>query len=256
MNDPSFDDASALSRYIHLDGAANFRDVGGYFTADGRRVAWGRLFRSDSLADLSDNDLKRIGTLRLRTVFDLRHENERQHKPDRLPTGPVLRFSAHGPQPEGVFKDINSGRIGARELESRILDVYKLFATEYAEAFRAVIDAMLELDSFPAVIHCTSGKDRTGFAIAIILRALGVRRETITHDYMLSNNSRRNLSFLLAPDVDPEVVAVLTGVNANFLEAAFETVEETWGSEETFLAEALGIGKPERQHLCAMLLEA
>lgn len=242
-------------RHLCLDGAANFRDLGGYRTADGRYVAWRRLFRSDALSELSQSDLDRVAGLGLRTVYDLRHEHERRRKPDRIPGGVVLRTSLCGLHPGSLFEAINLGRIDARELKLRIVEVYKLFPTEHVGEFRRLFEMLLDQGTLPAVIHCTSGKDRTGFAVAVIFMALGIPRETIVLDYLLSNAYRRNLSFLLSPDVGADIVSVLSGVDPIYLQAAFQVIDDAWGSEEIFLEQAVGIGAEEQRYLRTVLLE-
>jgi len=254
--------ADTLTRHIALEGAANFRDIGGYRTADGRQVAWRRFFRSDSLAEVTENDLKIIAKLGLRTVYDLRTEHERQRAPDRLPPGLALRVSGQAFFSEKVTKlserirsNIIAGELKAQEAEFWLRDRYKLFATEELGEFRRLAQEFLRQDVFPMVVHCASGKDRTGFAVALTLIALGVPREVILEDYLLSNLYRRSLSSYLPANVSPKIVAVLTGVHQSFMLAALEAIDIAWGSDMAFLAEGLGIGVAERRHLRAVLLE-
>jgi protein-tyrosine phosphatase len=252
-------EAHLPARRLQLEGAANFRDLGGYRAQDGRPVAWRRLFRSDSLADITESDLKRIAVLGLRTVCDLRHEDERRRSPDRLPPDPFLRVRAMGFFPRGakeMLSGINSGQLDAQAIACSLRDHYRRFPLDNADEFRSVVASLLEPDALPAVIHCTSGKDRTGFAVAIILMVLGIPRKTIVADYLLSNLYQRDLSFMLVPSVGPEAVAALTQVDPTFLGAAFETIDKTWGSDDVFLAESLRLTAKERQRLQEILLES
>jgi len=255
--------ADAFTRHFALEGAANFRDIGGYGTADGRRVAWRRFFRSDSLAEITENDLESITKLGVRTVYDLRNKDERRKAPDRLPSGLALRVSGQNSLPEKIAhlserirRNITVGGFTSHQAEVLIRDRYKLFPTEELGEYCRLVKVLLQQDVFPIVVHCASGKDRTGFAVALTLMALGVSRATILEDYLLSNHYRRSLASVLPPNVTPEIFAVLTGVHPSFMLAAFESIDIEWGSDAAFLAEGLGIGVAEMRHLREVLLEA
>lgn len=247
-----------MVRRFELEGAKNFRDFGGYPTSNGSRVAWRRLFRSDLLSDLTDNDLVLVGNLGLRTVCDLRGEEERRKHPDKLPCNGNLRFLANGFLPHGgerMIEEINAGKLDSIAVSTRMREVYRDFPTVHLSEFRKLIEALLEPDAVPILIHCSQGKDRTGFAAAIILMALGVGREVILSDYLLSNQYRRELAYTLSPDTGSDILYILAGVQQSFLDAAFRTIEEVWGSDDAFLTEAMGLGRHERQYLLRLLTE-
>ena len=253
---------SSLPRHIALHGARNFRDIGGYRTADGRRVRWRRIFRSDSLSEITNADIEVIARLGVRTVYDLRSAYERQNAPDRLPTGLALRVSG---QPnyhakvtelsERIRTHIVAGEFDAEVTERWVCERYRLFPTEELGEYRRYIHQLLEQTCFPMVVHCASGKDRTGFAVALTLMALGVTREMILQDYLLSNRYRRSLAAQLPPTVSPQILAALSGVQPGYLLAAFETIDTVCGGDEIFLAQGLGLGTAHLQHLRAILLE-
>lgn len=245
-------------RRLPLVGAVNFRDLGGYRSADGRRVMWRTLYRADSLAELITADVERIAALGLRTLFDLRHEDERTLKPNRLPAGSPLRVRALGFYPyeaAEMVEGINDGSLKADDIEHRMRALYRRFPLDHVTEYGQLLEGLLERDALPALIHCTSGKDRTGFAVAIVFMALGVPRETIMKDYLLTNRYRRDLSFMLRPGLAPDVVSALKGAHPDYLQAAFSTIDEEWGAEAAFLAEALGFDADCCGELRARLLE-
>lgn len=243
-------------RRLPLRGAVNFRDLGGYETADGRRLRWGRVYRSDSLAELDDRDVASLQALGLRTVCDLRGEPERAHKPNRA-LGADVATHAIGFMPHGgdeLLAATRDGSIGPAEIERRVQDIYRRFVIEQSASFARLLALIADTDSIPLVFHCTSGRDRTGFAATMLLSALGVPRTTIEADYALSNDYRRDLTFQVGGIVAPDVMAALTQAHPSYLAAAFAAIEANRGSVERYLQEALGVTAALRSRLQSQLL--
>lgn len=244
-------------RRLPLDGAVNFRDLGGYQTADGRRLRWGRVFRSDSLAELSAADLAQLAGLGLHTVCDLRGEPEREHKPNQT-LGAAITTHAIGFMPQGgdaLLADARGGSAGPAEIERRVQDIYRSFVVEQSASFARLLQLIAEPDALPLVYHCTSGRDRTGFATAMLLSALGVPQVVIEADYELSNDYRRDLTFQVGGLVAPEVMAALTQAHPSYLAAAYAAIEAQHGSTERYLREGLGLSADTRARLEMQLLE-
>jgi protein-tyrosine phosphatase len=235
----------------------NFRDLGGYRAEDGRQVRWRRIYRSDSLAELTNDDLVTLSALGLRSICDLRHESERLAKPDRLPTGPFATLHQIGFFPhraEKLFSKLKARTISATEVEDFLCDAYRAFPVAQASTYGAVLEMLVADEAVPALVHCTSGKDRTGFAAAVILMALGVPRETIVADYLLTNDYRRDLSFMIGEGIAPEVQAALKQAHPSYIAAAFETIDRQWGSDAAFIHDGLGFTPESRRRLQALLL--
>jgi protein-tyrosine phosphatase len=181
MADFSASAASAdIERHIALEGALNFRDIGGYAGADGRRVRWRRVFRSGGLSELSLADLELLRALSITTVVDLRSTAE--WTADRFPVEAYPLAHHHLPVVEQV---LDPTRFDAPEgmLEVRYQEMAATGAAPIARAISIVADPA----THPVVVHCAAGKDRTGIVIAVILSLLGVDDETVTEDYALSN---------------------------------------------------------------------
>ncbi len=248
---------TSFPRRIEFAGAVNFRDLGGYRTTDGRHVQWGRLYRSDSLAELTTDDLPRLSALGLRSIFDLRHASERRAKPDRLPPGSTAELHQIGFYPhraETLFQQLAARTVSAAEVEQFLRDAYGAFPIAQATTYRAVLEMLVAEEAIPALIHCTSGKDRTGFAAAVVLMALNVPRETIVADYLLTNDYRRDLSFMIGEGVDPQVQAALKQAHPSYIGAAFETIDRQWGSSSAFIEDGLGFTPESRRRLQDLLL--
>jgi protein-tyrosine phosphatase len=242
-------------RRVPLEGAVNFRDLGGYPTTDNRRVRWRLLYRSDSLAELTDLDLEAVSALGLRTLCDLRDTEERSVKPNRRPPGELgvhdIGFTPYGAAT--LYSGVR--RMTVQEIEGRVREVYRRFVTDHTQPFARLLDILTQPEALPAIMHCTSGRDRTGFAALVVLEALGVPRETIATDYMLSAEFRRDLRFQIGNDVAHAQVAALTEPSPSYLDAAYEAIDETWGSVDAFLAQGLGLTDDRRARLQELLLE-
>jgi protein-tyrosine phosphatase len=117
-----------------------------------------------------------------------------------------------------------------------------------------VLEMLIADEALPALIHCTSGKDRTGWGIAVIFMALGVSREVIVDDYVLTNDYRRDLAFMIGEGVDPHVQAALKQAHPSYIAAAFDTIDREWGSDAAFIERGLGFKPASRERLQALLL--
>jgi len=178
-------------RRIRLDGAVNFRDLGGYRTEDGRRVRWGQVFRADGLSRLSDDDHLLLGRIGIRRVFDFRTAGEIEEAPDRLPADGSLAY-VHLPVIHGRFDFVEAVRrlkMGDTSwlTPDFMVNGYINNIESFSGSWGEVIRHLIETEAEPLVFHCTGGKDRTGTCAALILLALGIPEETVIDDHQLSN---------------------------------------------------------------------
>jgi protein-tyrosine phosphatase len=255
-------------RHVVLEGAHNFRDLGGYATQDGHHVRWGLFYRSDSLGELTDADLGKIRALGIKLVCDFRSAEEKAEAPDRLPANappellelPILDESF---SPAAFREKITSGQLGDTDLRELMIEGNRLFATRYAPRYATMLERLTDSRSLPAVVHCTAGKDRTGFAAAVVLRTLGVPEETVYEDFLLTNHYtaaeiERTLwliRFVSLFRTDPERVRPVLGVERAYLEAAFGAIQENYGSFDAYRREALGLDDAETEAFRRLALE-
>jgi protein-tyrosine phosphatase len=262
------DRQASRRRHLGLDGADNFRDLGGYETSDGRRVAWGRIYRSGHLGRLTPNDVAAIERLGIRLVCDLRASSERAEMASRLPTSDppdVIWLPVDFPalEPGLVRRRLLGRHFGPGALAETVLAAYRAYATDFVASFGGVLAALAEPRHVPALIHCNGGKDRTGFAAALVLLALEVPRATILEDYLLTNSltrwtTRRRawLVFLASRlSMRPREMRALLEAREPYLEAAFATMEAQHGTIDAYLRAALGVTDDVRARLQAALLE-
>ncbi|MDO5624393.1 MAG: tyrosine-protein phosphatase [Pseudomonadota bacterium] len=242
-------------RSLPLAGASNFRDLGGYAAADGRQVRWRRLFRSDHLAALTPADAEVLRALGVVRAFDFRGTAERAAASYAL-AGVAQHSLPIEPTVVQRMKDLlQAGQaLTPAHTVELMQHTYRAFVNDNAPRFAALFDALLQGDA-PLVFHCTAGKDRTGFAAALILLALGVPREVVMQDYLLTNELYR-MPAAIDGRVPPEVMRVLWRVQAEFLDAALHAVEHEHGGIDAYLADALGVRVAERRALLERFTQA
>ncbi|MGB2202542.1 MAG: tyrosine-protein phosphatase [Pseudooceanicola atlanticus] len=244
-------------RKLPFEGAANFRDLGGYPAGPGRQTRWHLVYRSDSLAELTEADLDRLDALDLFALFDFRLPDEAAQKPDRLPDGHAIRLANPGFLPENtdvMLARIRRGQITAAEVIAEVTGHYTLFAERHIANYRDYFRTLLEADGRPVLIHCTSGKDRTGWGSALTLLAAGCDDDTAARDYVLTDQYRRDVAFMFPGGVATETLDVLTSARRAYIDTALATLRRRHGPGNDWMAE-LGFDTADRQALQALLTE-
>ncbi len=242
------------NRSIALDGATNFRDLGGYLGANERPLKWGRLFRSDHLGALTPGDIARLADLRLTRVFDFRGKTEREAHPCALP-GPQVHALSIEPTVVQALQDFAERNKGIDEADAvRLMQqTYRAFVTDNSARFAELFQHLLQ-DASPLVFHCTAGKDRTGFAAAVLLSALGVQRGVIMRDYMMTNDLYKPPE-MVAGGAPPQVRAAVRRVQPDYLQASLDAVDAEFGGMQNYLQKAMRLGEAERKRLDDLFLE-
>ena len=254
-----------------LAGVRNFRDVGGLPTVDGRRVRYGVLFRSGHLAHATEEDAEFLSSLGLHTIFDFRNAADQKLEGPDVELAGVRNVNLPLSDPadgSGFWKMVRDGEIeqlrellGDGKAANRMIVSYRTIIKERTAEHARVLRSLAD-DSVPALMHCAAGKDRAGLSIAVTLLALGVEREAIVADYLESNAKHRRYkvrrSGSSASAYSPEVMELLSPLfeaRAEYLTAAFETIEETWGDVDTYLEQGLGLTPELRGLLRERLLD-
>jgi protein-tyrosine phosphatase len=242
-------------RSLHLASAPNFRDAGGYRTADGHWVRMGLLYRSDQLDRLSPADLATLHGDGIHLVCDLRTDVERKQGMDRLPDGAqamIADVAGGDSSSSGIAKLLSGGGnpeavLGDGRGVQFMIDANRQFvesATAKA-AYKALFERLADPKMLPATFHCTAGKDRTGWAEAVFLSIMGVPREAIMRDYLLSNDylKAKNDRTLAALEgrIDSALLEPLLGVRPEYLQAGFDAADKDYGSMDLYVRNGLGL---------------
>lgn len=257
-------------RLVNFEGIDNFRDLGGYQTEDGHRVKWGALYRSATFAEASRGDQQVLVAMGLDSLIDFRSQAEKEEEPNQLPEQvpfdiveiPTLDGGDNSVSEE-IMARIESGDFAGFDPDAFMITANRQFAKTFAPQYREFMQVVVNAAGAPVVWHCSAGKDRTGFAAAIVLRTLGVPMKEILQDYMLSKEyslaaREKELTMLrlFKGDEVADKLTVLLGVEESWLEAAFEEVDQSWGNFDNYLSQGLGLTQADIQQLRDTLLES
>lgn len=273
LANPAFSNVLTDERVIHLKGTTNTRDIGGYESGDLSIVRGGQIIRSDKLSRLTARDFQKLEEIGLKTVIDLRTQKEHDESPtvwkgDNPPD--FFHFPVGDSKNEWFTaqrKMMKKNRFTGEQSLEHMVDGYRRFAEEEIASYQKVMDVVLDESNWPVLIHCNAGKDRSGVAVALILEAMGVDREAIMEEYLLTNkfsrieekavflskeskNSSRGNRF--SKGTPPSAWLPIVGVNAKMLEAFYSSVDEKFGSMDAYLTE-LGVDRDDRLALAASL---
>lgn len=261
---------AASGASIPIESLPNLRDIGGYRAADGKTVKRGQLYRSVLLGRLSDADLPKVEELGLRTVFDLRTTAESEASPDREIGSREVRLDVLADRTgEGaaslLAKMDDPAAIGAALADGGGTGMMETAYRELIElpsamtSYRTFFTDLAAAGTVPALVHCTTGKDRTGWAAASTLLFLGVDEQDVFHDYLLTN---QQLLPALKPIFDqfsslggdPEALKPVLGVDRSYLRTAIDLMTKAYGSIDGYMSDGLGLDDEILERLRSRLL--
>jgi protein-tyrosine phosphatase len=266
-------DARVPGQSIEIASVPNLRDLGGWPTPGGGTVRYGLLFRSTDLTNLAGADMSAFAALGIRTVYDLRTAAERSSQPDRVPTGTrqvvldLLKDSVDA-APAQLFKVLDNPRAANEMLgDGKGLT---LFETGYREivslpsarsGYSRLFSDLRSEKHRPAIFHCTTGKDRTGWAAAAMLMLLGVPDDLVMKEYLLTNEQllpteQCTIEKFRSDGGDPDLLFPLLGVAPEYLQAALGEMRKEFGTIEGYFSDGLGLDKNAQDELRTILIQA
>jgi protein-tyrosine phosphatase len=232
------------NRRLPLNGAVNFRDIGGYQTMDQRLVKTGLVYRSDHLSRLDANDHQLLIELNFKTVCDLRSLREQERSPDLLPPNDTIRLLSLPIQakffdPATAMKRLHSGDDSWLTIDF-LCRLYLNYVDDFGLVWGKLLRLIASAENLPLVFHCTGGKDRTGIFAALLLKFLGVEEELIFSDHDLSNtyNAERLRPFYAKFEdlgIGPEKAATYLQAPPEPLAAMFAHLKKRYGTVEDYL---------------------
>lgn len=252
-------------RVIPFEGIRNFRDMGGYKTTDGRRVKCGLFFRSAELTGITEKDLELFKTLGIKYIFDYRDENEAKLNPDPIIVN-VLNERIPAIEEEQLapihsIEELVKSEFFKQMNGSMLTDFYSKMAINNA-SYKRLMDIIQNPDHLGLVHHCAAGKDRTGVGAALILLTLGVPKETVMEDYLITNETLKDFNegikmkvsnFLSAKD--NKKFEEMMAAKEEYLEAVFKKIEQIYGGFDSYLHEEYKLTFEKREQLKSYCLE-
>lgn len=252
-------------RVLPLEQGSNFRDAGGYVAAGGKRVTWGRIYRSGAMPLLTEADYALLGKLGIATIVDLRSLDERMIAPTMLDDRTGALFVSNDYSLKGLMGAMNTG-----DGEYLYRGIGKMLAPQYRAIFRSLL-----ANDGAVLFHCSAGQDRTGVATALIYSALGVPREQILADYHLSTALRRPLyempplnpadwpgnpivPYYVAAQNKPggaQAEPLYTRRGNSHLAQFFEMIDKEYGSVEGYLIKELQLTPADLKRLRTLYLD-
>lgn len=256
-----------MTRHIDLHGVDNFRDFGGYATACGRGLKRGLLYRSANHAHATPADLETMGALGVSVVVDLRRVAEREREPSRRWAGFVAHVVENdiGGEDEDWAAGLRDVHITPEWFRADGIGFYRKapYEPRHVELFSRYFRALAETDG-AVIVHCAAGKDRTGLICALTHHVAGVSREDMLDDYLLTNDpdritrrAQRLITFIdrhVGKTLDEATARIAVSVDPAYLDAAFETIDNTHGGLDGYLEAALGLDAQLRERVRERIL--
>ncbi|MEZ2440927.1 tyrosine-protein phosphatase [Chitinophaga sp. RCC_12] len=240
--------ADSAQRVVRMQGAVNFRDVGGYKTTDGKEVVWGKVFRSADVSHLTDQDLTVLEQKHIHTVIDFRGIKEAAAAPDHL-----LPKTDYLLCPAGSDSLPGAAQMGEIIKKGNFLEKFYGNTQYLGDRYKPLFQKLLVLPANESIMyHCTGGRDRTGMATALFLYALGVPQQTIEADFTASNvyllpmNKRMFQGMQKSTGMDEETIRKALELKPELLHSLFNAIKGKYGTVENFFEKELGIGEKER----------
>jgi len=234
-------------RVVRMQGAVNFRDVGGYKTSDGRSVKWGRVFRSADISHLTDQDMQVMENKHIHTVIDFRGVKESQQAPDHL-----LPNTDYTLSPAGSDSLPGTAQMAAMVKQGGFLEKFYSNTQYFGDRYRPLFQKLVVLPEDQSLLyHCTGGRDRTGMATALFLYILGVPQQKIEEDFVASNvylapmNARMFQSMTAATGMSEAEISKAMALRPELIRVFFKSIKDKYGSIEAFMQQEMGIGPKE-----------
>ncbi len=244
-------------REVKLQGAVNFRDIGGYKTKNDKKVKLGLLYRSAALNTLTDEDLSKVASLHIKYDFDFRGPYEVKTAPDKIPVG-TLRISLPAGSENVGDSNYMKNMSKYMKSDSFLISFYNVL-TPFKDRYMPLFDSLISnKNANPILFHCTAGKDRTGIAAALILYALGVDEEIIFNDYEATNYYRRNENAKAIAQMtkyyglDEKTASSMMSAKKEYIQSTFTTIKAQYGTIDNYLEKVMGLNDKKIKQLRAI----
>ena len=259
-------------RLLPMSVTANFRDYGGQLTVDGRQVRWGKLFRTGHMGEMSDTDKQALQQLNIQAICDFRRAEEMKKQPSQLPEALVPTAISISPgSAADLFSALNNVYVNDDHIDEAIIDnfmqeINRDLVISHQASYRKMFDTLIAHANSGSIIHCSAGKDRTGFGGLLMLAALGVPSECIMEDYLRTNeyvdiakeverwavsyyseshNAEADNKGKEKSPFNRKAIAIILRVKASYLQAAMDTIDSRYGGVDSYLRAEIGLTEGE-----------
>ncbi len=245
-------------RHIITERIDNLRDLGGYHEGKSKQIKWGKIYRSGTLSWLSQKDRITLDSLHIQTVVDLRNSNKIKQYPSLYKAPANINLYLQDLSADSIRNKIIGGQMRKGDVLIALQDMYAQIIDKDTAQLRQLFDLFLDEGNYPVLYHCALGKDRSGLISVLLLEALGVDREEIFHDYMLSNHYINfNRAVVQAPDLPEDAQKALTtllSANEPVFNFIYDKIKMDYGSIDNYLEKILQLTNKKREKLQKILL--
>lgn len=242
-------------RHIIMEGAVNFRDLGGFKTKHGKTTQWKKIYRSGKLSGLSDKDRATMKALGIKTVVDFRTNAEIEKEPDNIDSS-INYF--HFPIGEdkwtkgNFFKTLST--MSPDSMDHFMTSLYQDIPLKWADSYKKFFEVLQNPSNTPLVFHCSAGKDRAGIATALVLSSLGVDMTTAQKDYLLSNyyrheDNKKYVKMMAEQGLSPQIANKLLLLSPTHFNGIFGAISDKHGSLSNYKSKVLGVDTQVEQQL-------
>ncbi|WP_099464705.1 tyrosine-protein phosphatase [Parabacteroides provencensis] len=246
------------ARSVIMDSIQNLRDLGGYFNKHNKMTKWGKVFRSGQLSSLTELDTIRLNNLGIKTIIDLRTDQEIAAAPIRYSNANIVHIPVSAGKMAEIPQRIKEDKIKKGDAILYMQDQYLQFVTDNSAQFAKALALFENADNYPILFNCSLGKDRSGFLAFILLSALGIPEDIIEQDYLASNNyiDVGHLAYQardLSTDAQESITVLLTA-NISLMDLTSQKIIKEYGSVNKYLSKGLGLTEKKREQIKDMLL--
>lgn len=246
------------NRIFDLEHVHNLRDLGGYQAVEGKRVRWRKIFRSGEFYKATKSDTSVINSLGIKTIIDFRSKRSQTERKDNINVQNRYSLYVSKVANDSVSNEVMWNRFLRGDAVLYMQDLYEDILVKRSEEYKRFFDLLIDENNYPVLFHCSLGKDQSGVAAFLLLKALGVSTGQAEEDYMLSNQGVDKSKIVAKAselsESQQEAFTMLTKTDIAYLRYGLACVKKEDGSLENYMINKLGLTKEKRQKLRDILL--